>query len=260
MTTLPTDVKELIPEMFMADPAFLVNAKSLPLGVRQNGRPVGDVELPPWAASPAHFLALHRAALEAPCVSANLHHWIDLVFGYKSRGQAAVDSDNLFRHLASGMVDIESIQDPTERKALTTAIQEFGQSPKAICHRPHVRRLVCPPPPAAEEAFGDAGAAGEAGGGQAVSLALVTAVVAAATETPSDPLEVPELLAELDVLHGKQEEAEESSEYGLRMWPRPAGSMCPCFPHPSAFLTRLSPALSLSCSTAQRVRCGVLPG
>jgi len=43
---------------------------------------VDDVELPPWAASsPARFLALHRAALESPYVSANLHHWIDLVFG-----------------------------------------------------------------------------------------------------------------------------------------------------------------------------------
>ena len=45
-------------------------------------RRVDDVELPLWAAgSPARFLALHRAALESPYVSANLHHWIDLVFG-----------------------------------------------------------------------------------------------------------------------------------------------------------------------------------
>ncbi len=41
-----------------------------------------DVELPPWAnGSPERFLALQRAALESPYVSANLHHWIDLVFG-----------------------------------------------------------------------------------------------------------------------------------------------------------------------------------
>ena len=38
---------------------------------------MGDVELPPWAhGSPERFLAVHRAALEAPFVSANLHHWI----------------------------------------------------------------------------------------------------------------------------------------------------------------------------------------
>lgn len=46
--------------------------------------------LPPWAhGSPARFLAMHRAALEAPAVSASLHHWIDLIFGYKQRGPAA---------------------------------------------------------------------------------------------------------------------------------------------------------------------------
>lgn len=72
----------LSPQFFMASAAFLLNDRGLPLGVRQGGRPVGDVDLPPWAeGDPSRFLALHRAALEAPFVSANLHHWIDLVFG-----------------------------------------------------------------------------------------------------------------------------------------------------------------------------------
>ena len=95
------DVKELIPEFFMPEQRnFLLNSKRLALGVRQNGRLVGDVELPPWAGdSVDRFLALHRAALESPFVSANLHHWIDLVFGFKQRGQAAVEADNVFRHL-----------------------------------------------------------------------------------------------------------------------------------------------------------------
>lgn len=61
--------------------SFLVNADHLALGTRQNGRAVNDVELPPWAHSPQRFLALQRCALESPFVSANLHHWIDLIFG-----------------------------------------------------------------------------------------------------------------------------------------------------------------------------------
>ena len=61
--------------------SFLVNREALALGTRQNGAAVGDVELPPWAASPDDFLRCHRAALEGPFVSANLHHWIDLIFG-----------------------------------------------------------------------------------------------------------------------------------------------------------------------------------
>ncbi len=61
--------------------SFLVNNDRLPLGCRQNGKPVDAVELPPWANSPQDFIAKHRAALESPFVSANLHHWLDLIFG-----------------------------------------------------------------------------------------------------------------------------------------------------------------------------------
>lgn len=43
-----SDVKELIPEFFYM-PEFLVNSNSYHLGVKQDGEPIGDVCLPPWA-------------------------------------------------------------------------------------------------------------------------------------------------------------------------------------------------------------------
>ncbi|RWW08970.1 hypothetical protein GW17_00027567 [Ensete ventricosum] len=43
-----SDVKELIPEFFYM-PEFLVNLNSYHLGVKQDGEPLGDVALPPWA-------------------------------------------------------------------------------------------------------------------------------------------------------------------------------------------------------------------
>ena len=39
------------------------------------------MHLSAWAASPQELLLQHRAALESPFVSANLHHWLDLIFG-----------------------------------------------------------------------------------------------------------------------------------------------------------------------------------
>lgn len=63
------------------------------------GGKVDDVELPPWASDAADFVAKLAEALESPHVSARLHHWIDLIFGCKSRGAAAEKADNVFHHL-----------------------------------------------------------------------------------------------------------------------------------------------------------------
>ena len=81
--TNPTNVKELIPEFFMDSSDFLENKMNLDLGVRANGKRVENVKLPNWAHSSSDFLFKHRQALECEHVSANLHNWIDLIFGCK---------------------------------------------------------------------------------------------------------------------------------------------------------------------------------
>jgi hypothetical protein len=52
------------------------------LGLNHLEEKVGDVSLPPWAKNTEEFMMKNRQALECNHTSANLHKWIDLVFGY----------------------------------------------------------------------------------------------------------------------------------------------------------------------------------
>ena len=40
-----------------------------------------------------------RAGFESDYVSAHLHDWIDLIFGYKQCGLSAITSDNVYYYL-----------------------------------------------------------------------------------------------------------------------------------------------------------------
>ncbi|CAL0327334.1 unnamed protein product [Lupinus luteus] len=139
--TNTSDVKELIPEFFYL-PEFLVNSNSYHLGVKQDGEPIGDVCLPPWAkGSTEEFIRRNREALESEYVSSNLHHWIDLVFGYKQRGKPAVEAANIFYYLTyEGAVDLEIMEDDFQRAAIEDQIANFGQTPIQIFRKKHPRR------------------------------------------------------------------------------------------------------------------------
>ncbi|GMH17239.1 hypothetical protein Nepgr_019080 [Nepenthes gracilis] len=136
-----SDVKELVPELFYL-PETLTNENSIDFGTTQLGEKLDYVRLPPWAENPVDFVHKHRMALESEHVSAHLHEWIDLIFGYKQRGKEAIAANNVFFYITyEGAVDVDKIIDPVRQRATQDQISYFGQTPSQLLTLPHMKRM-----------------------------------------------------------------------------------------------------------------------
>ncbi|XP_059651515.1 BEACH domain-containing protein C2 [Cornus florida] len=136
-----SDVKELVPELFYL-PEILTNGNTIDFGTTQLGEKLDSVRLPNWAENPVDFIHKHRMALESEHVSAHLHEWIDLIFGYKQRGKEAILANNVFFYITyEGAVDIDKISDPVQRRASQDQIAYFGQTPSQLLTIPHLKKM-----------------------------------------------------------------------------------------------------------------------
>ncbi|XP_028916530.1 WD repeat- and FYVE domain-containing protein 4 isoform X1 [Ornithorhynchus anatinus] len=138
-----SDVRELTPEFFYL-PEFLTNCNEVEFGRMQDGTILSDVLLPPWAEGDAQkFISLHRQALESEYVSAHLHHWIDLIFGYKQHGPAAVEAINTFHpYFYGNRVNLNNITDPIIKNTILGFVSNFGQVPRQLFTKPHPARTA----------------------------------------------------------------------------------------------------------------------
>ncbi|KAK8841194.1 hypothetical protein M9Y10_027394 [Tritrichomonas musculus] len=135
-TTNQNDYRELIPEFFFL-PEFLKNMSRFDLGKTDDGD-VDDVMLPPWSKNSAiNFIYLHRKALESDYVSAHLNEWIDLIWGNKQDGEAAIKAHNVFRAEMYDSIWKEADINETEIKAIQSNV---GQIPLKLFDERHPKR------------------------------------------------------------------------------------------------------------------------
>ena len=132
------DNRELIPEFFFL-PEFLVNDNGFDLGMK-NGKPLNDIETPPWGKTPMEFIYMHRKALESNYVSEHLKDWIDLVWGYKQKGEEAKKANNLFDPKLYENVWDEYAKHNKSTEGLEDFLSMIGEIPHQLFTEPHKQR------------------------------------------------------------------------------------------------------------------------
>ena len=135
------DVRELIPETTFLPEMYKNNLK-VNFGETQEKNIVDHVILPNWAnGDPYFFTWKMRELFESDNVVENIHKWYDLIFGYKQRGEAAVEAKNLYPSITyEDGIDLNKPENQEIKSSLLVQAYNYGQCPTQLFSEPHVKR------------------------------------------------------------------------------------------------------------------------
>ena len=79
-----------------------------------------------------------RKCLEEENSSRSLNNWIDLIFGYKQRGEEAIKALNCFYYLTyEDAVPWDQISADKDLQSIESQIVNFGQTPSQLFIKAH---------------------------------------------------------------------------------------------------------------------------
>lgn len=107
---------------------MFLNINDLNMGSLEDGTEVNDIKTP-CHNNPYEFIMILKSVLESDIISYNINNWIDLIFGYKSRGKEAESANNIFTE-ASYQENI-NINKRKNKESLLRLV-EFGLIPNQI--------------------------------------------------------------------------------------------------------------------------------
>lgn len=95
-------------------PEMMININGYDFGLTQLKERICNVEIPKWAQNNPYILCKYlRKTLESEYVSQKINNWIDLIYGFKQQGPAAVQSMNIFFPLTyENAIKVDKITDP----------------------------------------------------------------------------------------------------------------------------------------------------
>lgn len=126
-----------------------VNNIKANFGVTQEGQTVDAINLPPWAnGDPYYFTFKMRELFESQPINENLHQWFDLIFGYKQRGENAIDAINVYLPITyEDGIDLTDPENLSIKDSLMNQAYNFGQCPTQLFTEPHGPKQLRKIPP-----------------------------------------------------------------------------------------------------------------